>query len=271
MAGKHGLSTPVVISAAALVFLVMLAVPASGYRICNFKGTVVDHGWRSMTVKTGGECATVNVSWRTKYIPNRRPCLGERVSVDFTLEDGYMKATKVVSLTSPSAPVECYPPAPPGSTRCRSVVPDAPEESCPSPRQICSRTPPPHVRGDVVQRERPREKPQPRKPRRPAVKPTKKVEEPKKQKEQQDTTEPSPPTPLPPKFNTVSGEVVASSPKSLSIRVMDEQDTAEVMSIRVGLKTKFIPFRRPAVGERVEVEFQQENGQKFGYVVKVIQ
>lgn len=268
MAGKHGLSTPVAISAAALVILVMFAVPATGYRICNFKGTVVDHGWRSMTVKTGGECATVNVGWRTKYIPNRRPCLGERVSVDFTLEDGYMKATKVVSLTSPAAPVECYPPPPPGSTRCRSV-PDTREETCPPPRQICSRTPPPHVRGDRWRAKRIRQKPS---KRRPAVeKPTPKAEKPRKPEE------PVKPEPqqqvekIPSKFNTLSGEVVASSPKSLSIQVMGEQDTAEVMNITVGLKTKFIPFRRPAVGEKVEVEYRQENGHKFGYVVKVVQ
>jgi len=69
----------------------------------------------------------------------------------------------------------------------------------------------------------------------------------------------------------MSGEVVASSPKSLSLRVVDEGETAEVISVRVGLKTKFIPFRRPAVGEKVKVEYRQENGDKFGYTVQVLQ
>lgn len=263
MAGKHGLSTSVAVMAAALTISVIFVTPVLGYRICNFKGTVVDHGWRSMTVKTRGECATVNVGWRTKYIPNRRPCLGERVSVDFLLEDGYMKATKVVSLTSPAAPVECYPPPPPGSTRCRSV-PDTSEEVCVPPRQICSRTPPPHVTG-----ERLRPKPRPARVRKPRARAPEKerVVRPTKEEEK----EKKPEVVQPPKPKTLTGEVVASSPQSLSIRVMDEQDTAEVMNVRVGLRTRFIPFRRPAVGERVEVEFKEENGSKFGEVVKVIE
>jgi hypothetical protein len=73
------------------------------------------------------------------------------------------------------------------------------------------------------------------------------------------------------KSKTLTGEVVASSPKSLSIRVMEEGEAAELMNIRVGLKTKFIPFRRPAVGEKVKVEYRQENGDKFGYTVQVVQ
>jgi hypothetical protein len=69
----------------------------------------------------------------------------------------------------------------------------------------------------------------------------------------------------------MTGEVVASSPKSLSLRVVDEGETAEVINIKVGLKTKFIPFRRPAVGEKVRVDYRQENGDKFGYTVQVVQ
>jgi hypothetical protein len=70
---------------------------------------------------------------------------------------------------------------------------------------------------------------------------------------------------------TLTGEVVASSPKSLSLRVADDADAAEVVNIRVGLKTKFIPFRRPAVGEKVKIEYRQEDGDKFGYTVQVVQ
>lgn len=73
------------------------------------------------------------------------------------------------------------------------------------------------------------------------------------------------------KTKVLAGEVVASSPKSLSVRVSEEGETAEVVNVRVGLKTKFIPFRRPAVGEKVKVEFKQENGDKFGYTVQVVQ
>ena len=73
------------------------------------------------------------------------------------------------------------------------------------------------------------------------------------------------------KYKSLSGEVVASNPKSLSIRTVEEGEAAEVVPIRVGLKTKFIPFRRPAVGEKVKVEYRQENGDKFGYTVQVVQ
>ena len=51
----------------------------------------------------------------------------------------------------------------------------------------------------------------------------------------------------------------------------NEGEAAEVVNIRVGLKTKFIPFRRPAVGEKVKVDFRVENGDKFGYTVQVVQ
>jgi hypothetical protein len=70
---------------------------------------------------------------------------------------------------------------------------------------------------------------------------------------------------------SLTGEVVASSPKSLSIRVTEAGRDAEVINIRVGLKTRFIPFRRPAVGERVKVDYRTENDEKFGYTVQVVQ
>jgi hypothetical protein len=85
----------------------------------------------------------------------------------------------------------------------------------------------------------------------------------------EETKPPAPPEDK--KAKVLSGEVVASSPKSLSLRVLEEGEAAEVVNIKVGLKTKFIPFRRPAVGEKVRVEYRQENGDKFGYTVQVIQ
>ena len=69
--------------------------------------------------------------------------------------------------------------------------------------------------------------------------------------------------------NILKGTVVASSPKSLHIRVTGEESSTWI-SVRVGQKTKFIPFRRPAVGETVEVEYQDEDGDKFGYGVRVV-
>ena len=65
--------------------------------------------------------------------------------------------------------------------------------------------------------------------------------------------------------------MVASSPQRISLRVMEEGQAAEVVNVRVGLRTRFIPFRRPAVGEKVRVDYRQENGDKFGYTVRVVQ
>jgi len=226
-----------------------------------------------MSVKSNGQCAEVNVGWRTKYIPNRRPCLGEQIAVDFVLEDGYMKATKVVSLSPLPSSVQCYPPPPPGTTQCRTVGGDeaAVPDSCVPSRAICSSKPPAHVSDPSwspgKKEPAPKlEKPPIRKPeadkktgKEAAVKPPEKKEEPKEAPAEDK------------KYKIMSGEVVASSPKSLSLRVVDEGETAEVISVRVGLKTKFIPFRRPAVGEKVKVEYRQENGDKFGYTVQVLQ
>lgn len=273
MCGKYSVSTWVAILSAALFAVFVVVQPGHAYRVCTFKGTVVDQGWRSMTVKSNGQCSEVNVGWRTKYIPNRRPCLGERVAVDFTLEDGYMKATKVVSLSPLPPSVRCYPPPPPSSAVCRTVGGEATgpagPEACAPPRGVCTTRPPAHVtdpmwspRRSGVSPERP--KPGVKKP----TKPQKKVAE-----APTETTKPGPAeTTTPPEKGpkTLIGEVVASSPKSLSLRVT-EGESAELVNVRVGLKTKFIPFRRPAVGEKVQVDYQQENGDKFGYTVRVVQ
>ncbi|MBM3301464.1 MAG: hypothetical protein FJY85_16115, partial [Deltaproteobacteria bacterium] len=146
MFGKYSIAAWVPAAMAALMVASLAVDPVHAYRICTFKGTVVDHGWRTMTVKSGAQCAEVNVGWRTKYIPNRRPCLGESVAVDFILEDGYMKAVKVVSLAPPPPSVECYPPAPPGSSVCRESVDERPSvEGCVPPKPVCGPKPPPHV------------------------------------------------------------------------------------------------------------------------------
>lgn len=254
--------------AVAAVLAVALASSAQAFRICTFKGTVIDHGWRTMKVKSRGQCATVNVGWRTKFIPNRRPCIGERVAVDFILTDGYMKATKIVSLTPRPAPVSCYPPPPPPGTVCRSVPEDTPE-TCVAPDPICSRTPPPHVRGTVGRERRPAARKPPRQTAA-VKKPASKPPGPAAEKAAPDRKEPEP-APIVPEFKSLSGEVVASSPKSLSIRVLEDGAGAELVNIKVGLKTKFIPFRRPAVGEKVAVNYKMENGSKFGYTVKVVE
>ncbi|MGC8657470.1 MAG: hypothetical protein ACP5U1_00180 [Desulfomonilaceae bacterium] len=306
------------INCSAIVSLVMAiiflgAVHAHAYRVCTFKGTVVDHGWRTMLVKSNGQCAEVNVGWRTKYVPNRRPCIGEVVAVDFILEDGYMKATKVVSLTPAPAIAQCYPPAPPAGTVCRSVGEEAGPgpDSCAAPSPICSTKPPAHVsdrswtpgkkevapRGTVPAQPRrlkgepsatpstgpsPLKKPSARQAQGekgavPKPAPSEKVQIPEKvkplEKVKPETKEETKPEPAKEEksVKTIVGEVVASSPKSLSLRSAEAGESAEVVNIKVGLKTKFIPFRRPAVGERVKVDYRVENGEKFGYTVQVVQ
>jgi hypothetical protein len=266
-----------------LVFFVSIQIlvvfgvqSADAYQVCTFKGTVVGNGWRTMIVRSNGQCATVNVGWRTRYIPNRRPCLGERVAVDFALEEGFMKALKVVSLTPTRVAANCYPPAPPRTTACRDVVDDrAVTGECPSADGSCSRTPPPHVRGRVSTPP-PTRRPVTAKPPKPDPSQAKKPEGEKKQevtsdndKDERDKETPTPPTPT--DLKTLTGEVVASSPQSLSIRVAGDDEKLEVVPVKVGLRTKFIPFRRPAVGEKVEVKYAPDNGGKFGHVVQVIQ
>jgi len=279
MHGNYSVSAWAVLLTLTIIAGCLVAAPAEAYRVCTFKGTVVDNGWRTMTVKSGGQCAEVNVGWRTKYLPNRRPCLGERVAVDFLLEDGYMKATKVVSLSPLPREAECYPPAPPSTSVCRTVGGEETTavDTCPSPRAICSTRPPAHVsdknwspskRGITPKTTLPPPAKKPaaeRKEKEIAKAPvTKTAPEGKEEPKETIPTEEK-------KYKTVTGEVVASSPKSLSIRVTQEGEAAEVVNVKVGLKTKFIPFRRPAVGEKVKVEYRPENGDKFGYTVQVIQ
>ncbi len=73
-------------------------------------------------------------------------------------------------------------------------------------------------------------------------------------------------------YQILRGEIVASSPQRLSVKVTGQGGRTEVVTVRVvGLKTKFVPFRRPAVGETVEVKWAPEGGEKFGHVVQVVQ
>ncbi len=319
MSGKCSVFGSIAIVMAALLITCM-AEPVQAYRICTFKGAVVENGWRTMTVKSNGQCAEVNVGWRTKFVPNRRPCLGENVAVDFILEDGYMKATKVVSLSPLPSAAQCYPPAPPSGSVCRSVGEEpSPIDSCTPPKPIISTRPPAHVSDPSwgpagpsgttaapTSRRKPAptrsiERPEPpsstdsegistgpsaaKRPGATTAPPTKPVgrtstgekkviaktspaEKPAAPKEEISEAVPKEEK----SSRTLTGEVVASSPKSLSLRVTDEaSEAAEVVNIRVGLKTKFIPFRRPAVGEKVKIEYRQENGDKFGYTVQVVQ
>ena len=271
MSGKYVFSAWVAALTATLIVQFLVAAPADAYRICTFKGTVIDNGWRSMTVRSANQCAEVNVGWRTKYMPNRRPCIGERVAVDFMLEDGYMKATKVVSLTPPVPEAQCFPPAPPSGTVCgKPIREEVAAEPCPRPRPIVSTKPPAHVadKNWIPKRELKPTKPEARKPAE--KKEPKIATAPKEEKEK--PKEERAPAPEEKKYKTLTGEVVSSTPKSLSIRVTEEgEGAAELVNVHVGLKTKFVPFRRPAVGEKIKVEYMQENGDKFGYIVQVVQ
>jgi hypothetical protein len=272
MSGKSVLSACVACLMATLLVQFFIAAPADAYRICTLKGTVVENGWRSMTVRSGNQCAEVNVGWRTKYMPNHRPCIGERVAVDFVLEDGYMKAAKVVSLTPPSPEARCYPPAPPSGAVCGKPTQEEPvTEACPRPKPIYSTKPPAHV---ADKNWTPKSEARPTKPSvsKPSAekKESKIATAPKEEKEK--PKEERAPTPEEKKYKTLTGEVVSSTPKSLSIRITEAgEGAAELVNVHVGLKTKFVPFRRPAVGEKVKVEYMQENGDKFGYIVQVVQ
>ncbi len=300
MSGKTSVINFAAIISLTMAIVFMAAVSADAYRICTFKGTVVDNGWRSMTVKSNGQCAEVNVGWRTKYVPNRRPCLGEIVAVDFILEDGYMKATKVVSLSPAPATAQCYPPAPPSGTVCRSVGEEAgpTTDSCGPPQPVCSTKPPAHVydrnwspgkkepapkQSSAVAPPQGATRTEPSGPA-PSKKPV--TKKPAPTGEHKVITKTTPPEKVKPEVKeeikeepvkeektakTLLGEVVASSPKSLSVRSSEDGESAEVVNIKVGLKTKFIPFRRPAVGEKVKVDYRVENGEKFGYTVQVVQ
>ncbi|MEW6351003.1 MAG: DUF4139 domain-containing protein [Thermodesulfobacteriota bacterium] len=75
---------------------------------------------------------------------------------------------------------------------------------------------------------------------------------------------------VPEGLQTLRGEVVASSPTRLSIKLAGQTGANEIVPVRVGLKTKFVPFRRPAVGENLEIKFAPEGGEKFGYEVRVV-
>ncbi|MHB8202369.1 MAG: hypothetical protein ACYDHG_01530 [Desulfomonilaceae bacterium] len=318
MYGKTSVISCTAILSMIMAIIVLGAVPAHAYRVCTFKGTVMDNGWRTMMVKSNGQCAEVNVGWRTKYVPNRRPCIGEVVAVDFILEDGYMKATKVVSLTPSPAVNQCYPPAPPSGSVCRTVGEDTGPgpDSCAPLKPICSTRPPAHVserswspgNQEVVPKPSSTGAAPPRSSSTGAVPPktsstatappkTSRAEPsvavPSKRPvvkqppaEKKIITKTSPPEKVKPEVKeevkeepakeektvkTLVGEVVASSPKSLSLRSAEAGESAEVVNIRVGLKTKFIPFRRPAVGEKVKVDYRVENGDKFGYTVQVVQ
>jgi hypothetical protein len=68
---------------------------------------------------------------------------------------------------------------------------------------------------------------------------------------------------------TLKGAVISSTPKTLQIR-FTENEPSSLVSIRIGLKTKFVPFRRPAVGENLVIEYGEEDGDKFGYVVRAV-
>jgi len=296
MSGKTSVICCTAIISFTMAIVVLGAVSADAYRVCTFKGTVMDNGWRSMTVKSNGQCAEVNVGWRTRYVPNRRPCIGEVVAVDFILEDGYMKATKVVSLTPSPAVPQCYPPAPPSGSVCRTVGEDTGPgpDSCAAPKPVCSTTPPAHVsdrswspgKQEVTPKPSSATSQKSSKAEPSVAVPTKKPVVKQPPTEKKVITKTSPPEKVKPEVKeeikeepakeekavkTLVGEVVASSPKSLSVRSADEGESAEVVNIRVGLKTKFIPFRRPAVGEKVKVDYRVENGDKFGYTVQVVQ
>jgi hypothetical protein len=175
-----------------------------------------------------------------------------------------------VSLSPLPPSLQCYPPAPPSTATCRTVAeePSATAEGCVQPQASCTTRPPAHVTEPAWTPGKKEAAPKPA--AKPAVKKPSGEKEVKAPPAKEDKAEAKESMPTD-KSKALTGEVVASSPKSLSVRVVDEGEAAEVVNVRVGLKTKFIPFRRPAVGEKVKIEYRQENGDKFGYTVQVVQ
>ncbi len=54
---------------------------------------------------------------------------------------------------------------------------------------------------------------------------------------------------------SVTGEVLESSRNKLSIKVVTEGEVPEVVEVPVDSESRFTPFRRPKVGERVTVRW----------------
>jgi HEAT repeat protein len=66
----------------------------------------------------------------------------------------------------------------------------------------------------------------------------------------------------------LKGDLVSSHPRYLLV-IENEGEAPEVVKLKVGLKTKFTPVRRPAKGEETRVKYQDEHGIKFAYEVLV--
>ncbi|MEW6348309.1 MAG: hypothetical protein AB1646_04565 [Thermodesulfobacteriota bacterium] len=75
------------------------------------------------------------------------------------------------------------------------------------------------------------------------------------------------------RFGTLTGEVVTSAPTKLSLRPLHDGDPSrtEPVAVTLSLKTKFVPFRRPAVGEIVTVHYETKGDGMFAYAVKVVE
>ncbi len=65
------------------------------------------------------------------------------------------------------------------------------------------------------------------------------------------------------------GEIIESHPKSLAFMVR-EGDATKLMRFRIGLRTNFVPYRRPAVGEVVRIEYEENGGELFARKCQVI-
>jgi hypothetical protein len=67
----------------------------------------------------------------------------------------------------------------------------------------------------------------------------------------------------------LKGKVVSSLIRTLSVQVYDGGGT-DLTTVRVALRTKFTPFSRPREGQRVEVTYREQDGNKFAYAVTVV-
>ncbi|MCP4667761.1 MAG: SH3 domain-containing protein [Deltaproteobacteria bacterium] len=89
-----------------------------------YVGKVVGLSSRELHVqRADGHIALFRVGWRTKYYPNRKPFLGERVKVEYLYDRGENVAYTLVILSSPPPPPpRSEPPPPPARERVTPFV-----------------------------------------------------------------------------------------------------------------------------------------------------
>gem|GEM_PF-1344991 len=66
----------------------------------------------------------------------------------------------------------------------------------------------------------------------------------------------------------LTGKMVAGTATRMSIEVSDRG--LQVLSVEVRSTTRYVPFRRPAIGETVEVRFRERDGRRIADQVRIV-